>query len=240
LKLTMVYKDHVTDLLFNEVIKEIKPGDAPFSFEHNLGNISQGMYLMASLVTPTGIEVYSSKIYLSKPEQPAIKEIIPGNNVVRVVFDKSAATDTYKVYYGKDGPGFSTEETINNFIDIKELVSNHEYNFALVAINGKGESEKSELFTAKTNDLLLPPIIWEIVPVGNSFVIGYSVDAADQTFEIKYGTEPGVYENHLKDITLKGSYKVSSLEMNKTYFLRMKRNTEQGTSSWSDEQTIEL
>lgn len=238
LKLIMVSKDNTTNLLFSEVIKEIKPGDAPFRFEHHLGSVSEkDAYLMASLVTPTGIDVYTTKIYLFKPEMPAIKDIIPGNNSVRVVVDHSAATDAYKVYYGQDELSYSTEETINNFIDIKELASNQEYNFALVAINGKGESEKSELFITQTNDLLLPPIIWNIVPVGNSFVVGYSVEDTDQTFEIKYGTEPGVYETHLKEITLKGSYKISGLEKNKTYFLRMKRNTEQGTSSWSDEQS---
>lgn len=241
LRLTMVSKDNKTTLLFNEVIKVIKPGDAPFSYEHNLGDFSQtDAYLMASLVTPTGIEVYSSKIFLSRPEKPAIKDIISGNNMVRVVFETSAKTDTYKVYYGQGELSYSTDETINNFIDIKELASNQEYIFALVALNGKGESEQSELNTAQTNDLLLPPIIWKIVPDGNSFVVGYSVEESDQTFEIKYGTETGVYENHLKGITLKGSYKISGLKENMYYFLRIKRNTKQGSSSWSDEKMVEL
>ncbi len=241
MKLAIVSKNNNSTLLFSEVINEIKPGDTPLSYEHNMGDISQGAYLMASLVTPTGIEVFSSKLYLSRPEMPAIKDIISGNNAVRVVFDKSAVSDTYKVYYGQDELSYFTEETINNFIDIKELASNQEYSFALVAVNGKGESEKSEPFTAQTNDLLLPPIIRAIVPVGNSFVVGYSVEDADQNFEIKYGTAPGVYEYHLKDITLKGSYKISGLEENKTYYLRMKRNTDQGrTSSWSDEQMVKL
>jgi beta-galactosidase len=192
-----------------------------------------------TVLSPANYPVYEYNNYFSVPAAPSIKEVLVASGAARVVFNRVNGATSYKVRYGTTALSTTTSTTINGFIDITGLANGTSYQFAAVASNGKGDSANSSVVYAvpATANALLPPVIWNDLPVDAGFYVGYSVDSADTNFAIKYGTSSGSYPYTLSNITNKGACVVSGLANGTTYYYRMMRNGS-GASGYSEEISI--
>lgn len=221
-------------------IPDLNPGAAAWNGYANWTVPTGGVLQQRITVqSPTDYPVYQSNNYFSVPAAPSIKEILVANGAVRVVFNRVNGAASYKVKYGTTSLSSTTSTTINNFIDITSLTNGTSYQFAAVAVNGKGDSTNSSVVyaTPAATNALLPPKIWNDLPVDAGFYVGYSVESTDTNFAIKYGTTSGNYPYTLSNITNKGAYLVGGLTNGTIYYYRMMRNGS-GASGYSEEISI--
>ncbi|MDJ1504196.1 glycoside hydrolase family 2 TIM barrel-domain containing protein [Xanthocytophaga agilis] len=195
-----------------------------------------------TLLSPTGYAVYDTTIYLQKPALPVIKQLIPGEGGVRIIFDKVASAQQYFLRYGKTDFSLVSDTTSHHFIDISKLESSQSYQFQLVAINAAGDGPPSATATTKPDNQLLPPVIWYTEAADRAFFIGYGYANYDYLYQIRYGTDP-TNEAEWKSlkVTAKGVCRVPNLKNGQTYYFRMKR-TDQAyvESGWSEIHSISL
>lgn len=218
------------------LVPELMPGDP--AFEQNISYKETGTRLAVELLDPQSYSVWDSSIYWQVPQSPSIKAIHTSSNTARLIFDKLPDATSYFVRYGQGSLSSSSASSINDFIDIEGLEYDQEYQFALVAVNGKGESVPSAIQKARTDEDELPPIIWETVAADQAFFIGYTVGRRDYLYEIQYGTQTGQY-SHQISLRNVGVCQVPNLENGTTYYYRLRRRMQWGfASEWSDERSI--
>jgi len=193
------------------------------------------LYMRVSVITPLQYEIVEAISDLDVPDAPVIRDVLVADGAVRVIFDKVNGAREYRVVYGETTLAASSEATINNFVDITGLQNGKAHRFAVVAMNGKGESNKSPVVTAVPTFLYdrLPPVLWAAVPVEGGVYIGYSVENEDAEFTLEYGESPDRTTNVITGIRNRGAYLVSGLEGGKTYYFRMKRAGSYGESGFS-------
>jgi hypothetical protein len=123
----------------------IRPGAQSFTQQVNWTMPAQNpSQVTFTLLSPLNYPVYDTTIYLQKPAAPKIRSVITGESGVRIVFDKDAATQYYKVNYGKGDFTASSDTTINHYIDITKLEKGQSYQFQVVGINPIGEGTPAE------------------------------------------------------------------------------------------------
>ncbi|MDQ3815108.1 MAG: fibronectin type III domain-containing protein, partial [Armatimonadota bacterium] len=190
--------------------------------------------LVASVIAPTDDVIHQHSEPLGVPAAPQIVSVIPGDKAVRVVFRPVPGADEYKVFYGTTAlSGESKEATIEPQLVINGLNNGTSYQFAVIALNGKGRSQPSAMINATPNGQPLPPVIWKIVPVDGGFTVGYAVAKEDRQFTVEYGTQPERLDQTLAGLAVKGACAVTGLANDVTYYFRMKRHGDYGESGWS-------
>lgn len=196
--------------------------------------------MQVTVITPVEYEVYEQNNYFTVPATPAIQSVLVANGQARVTFNKIAGATSYKVKYGTTSLSSTSASTINNFVDITGLTNGTQYQFALVATNGKGDSANSStvLATPAATNAILPPKMWNKVGVSGGFYAGYSVDSTDTSYSLQYGTTSGSYTTTLSGITNKGATAVTGLTNGTTYYFRMSRTGSGGSSGWSEELSV--
>ncbi len=186
-----------------------------------------------NLVTPTNYSRLTKTVSFKNAITPQISDIISGNNSARILFDKVPNATEYFVSYLNDKyEEVMSEKTITNFIDIDGLTNGKVYNFRLLALNDKGESNPSESKQATPNGNPLPPIIWEAFIADNKLVVGYSSDFEDGNYTVQYGTSK---DNLDKSFTsnVRGMMSID-LKHEEEIFLKIKRAYNSQESNWSE------
>gem|GEM_PF-262255 len=213
----------------------IRPGDPEIRLPVSWIVPDDALYMRVTVITPLQYEIVETISDLDVPDAPVIRDVLVADGAVRVIFDKVNGAREYRVVYGETTLAASSEATINNFVDITGLQNGKAYRFAVVAMNGKGESNKSPVVTAVPTFLYdrLPPVLWAAVPVEGGVYIGYSVENEDAEFTLEYGESPDRTTNVITGIRNRGAYLVSGLEGGKTYYFRMKRAGSYGESGFS-------
>ena len=215
----------------------IVPGDDLISLDISW-DYSDVQILRVDLLDPQQYSVRDTTIYFSPPDTPDIKSVHTAHDQVRVIFDHVKNATEYKAYYGQGELNKKTAPTINDYIEIDDLEGFANYQVTLVAINNAGESEPSQEITVRLDQGELPPIIRKTVPSESSFFVGYSVDRIDYMYEVKYGTSPGEYVNHIA-VRNVGVLQVPGLENGQTYYYRMRNRKQWGfASDWTHEIAI--
>jgi beta-galactosidase len=215
----------------------IRPGDKPLTQAINWTMpASNAGQLKISLLSPVNYNVYDTIIYLQKPVPPVVKKVIPGENGVRIVFEKNATAREYTVKYGKEKFTAQSDTTLNDYIDVKKLDKGQLYQFQVIGLNALGEGTPSQTVSSTPTTDLLPPVIWHSEPADSSFFIGYGYENYDYLYEIRYGTQAqDTTQWRTLKVTTKGVCQIPNLENGKTYQFQMRRIVQQYiTSSWSE------
>ena len=217
-------------------VPKLAPGDP--AWEHSLNSSNVGSRLQVELLDPQCYTVWDTTLFREVASPPTIKAIHTSNTRARVIFDQVDGATSYVLHYGEGKLDKVSEPTLNDFIEVGDLTYGKTYQFALVAINGAGESKRSEVQTARTDEDELPPIIWKTVAADHSFFIGYTVDRRDYMYDIQYGTRPGTYDHQI-GLRNVGVCQVPNLENGTTYYYRLRRRMQWGfASEWSDERSV--
>ncbi|MEV4133991.1 glycoside hydrolase family 2 TIM barrel-domain containing protein [Dactylosporangium sp. NPDC049742] len=152
-----------------------------------------------TLLAPSGHEIAVSTLDVRVPAAPAIRSVQAANGAVRVVFDRVANADGYRVLAST---GATSADTINEFADVA-LANGVAAQVRVVAFNGAGTSAASAPVTVTPGGTLaLPPKIQDVVPVDGGLVLGFIVasGAADHQVEVQGGPS--------FTTTLKGSVRI--------------------------------
>ncbi|GEO03580.1 hypothetical protein AAE02nite_12440 [Adhaeribacter aerolatus] len=223
------------------ILPVIKPGDKTLITNINWKVPAQNPgTLKVILLSPTGYDVYDTLVYLQKPVAPKIKAIIPGENGVRVLFEKNPTAEYYVVRYGKNDLSSRSDTTINHYLDIKKLEKDQVYQFAVAGINNLGEGAPSEPVKATATNSLLPPVIWYTEAADSSFFIGYGYENFDYLYTIQYGPD---LNNPAKtktiQVTTRGLCRVPNVANGQPIQFRMKRTVQQYVESgWSETYSV--
>ncbi len=188
--------------------------------------------MTVNLVSPTGHSRFDKTISFQNALTPKISKIIPGNNAVRILFDKVPnASEYFATYQNDEGNIVESNKTIAEYIDIEGLTNGKVYSFKLYTVNDKAASSPSEEKQATPTENPLPPIIWDAFITDNKLVIGYSSDFDDGNYIVKYG----VSKDNLDMEFTSNVRGMVSIDLNgeETVYCQIKRQTESGDSKWS-------
>ncbi|MET7420429.1 glycoside hydrolase family 2 TIM barrel-domain containing protein [Dactylosporangium sp. NPDC005555] len=140
-----------------------------------------------SLLAPSGHEVAVSTSDLRAPAAPVIRSVVAADGAVRVVFDRVADADGFRVL---TSTGVTSADTINGFADVTGLANGVAVQVRVVAFNGFGVSAASAPSSVTpSGTLALPPRIQDVVPVSGGLVLGFIVapGATDHQVEVLDG-----------------------------------------------------
>ncbi|MCM3750314.1 hypothetical protein M3223_23695 [Paenibacillus pasadenensis] len=232
----------------------IHPGDSAWSTFVSWKVPAAGLLKQRfTVVSPTQYEIRAKEAFFSAPQPSAIKEVLAAGGQVRVVFNKTNGAQSYKVKYGTTSLNQVTAATINDFVEITGLTNGTSYQFAVVAVNGFGESVESTPVSAtpQAAQALLPPKLWKAVGVDGGFFVGYtggpgtfkSEENNVSSYTIQYGTSSGAYTQTISNIKNYGAFNVTGLNNGTTYYFRIKMDktvngTYFGSSGWSQEGSV--
>ena len=212
-------------------IPTLNPGGFKQNFNINWPAETSAAALKIELVSPTNYAVYDTTVFFQKPAVPTIKSTltfrtvinsVPNNSgAVRVYFDKNPSATDYKLKYGIGDLSKETAATINNYVQVENLLIGQNYQIALVALNAKGETS-SEAQTVKILSQLPPPIIQYDEAKDSGFSVGYGVLNDDYFYRIKVTEKAGDYTNaKTTQTTNPGTVHLTGLQNGKTYFYRL-------------------
>ena len=186
-------------------LPDIAPGAATLQRAVRWTDPGTAVRQRLTLLAPSGHEVAAVTLDARVPAAPVIRQVIAANGAVRVVFDRVANADNYRVLTSTGGTG---ADTINGFSDVTGLTNGTAIQVRVVAVNGAGTSAPSAPVTVTpTGTLALPPKIQDVVPVAGGFVLGFIVapGATDHQLQAFAGAST------VRDFTttLKGSVRVT-------------------------------
>ncbi|GAB3868331.1 glycoside hydrolase family 2 TIM barrel-domain containing protein [Dactylosporangium cerinum] len=182
-------------------LPDIAPGAATLQRAVRWTDPGTAVRQRLTLLAPSGHEVASVTLDSRVPAAPVIRQVIAANGSARVVFDRVANADNYRVL------GATGADTVNGFADLTGLTNGTAVQLRVVALNGAGTSAPSAPVTVTpAGTLALPPKIQDVVPVAGGFVLGFIVapGATDHQVQAFAGAST------VRDFTtaLKGSVRV--------------------------------
>ncbi|MGC6430544.1 MAG: glycoside hydrolase family 2 TIM barrel-domain containing protein [Jejuia sp.] len=235
-KLKYQFRDAKGEVVSENIIDlpKLTPEDKVWNGEITWKAIPEDILdITLSLVTPNNYSRFIKTKSFKKAITPEISEIILGNNSTRLLFDEVPnASEYFAMYINDAGETVSTEKTITNYIDIDSLTNGKAYDFKLLALNDKGESNPSEAKQVIPNGKPLPPIIWDAFIIGNKFVVGYSSDFEDGDYTVAYGTSKNNLDNNFTS-NVRGMMSID-LEGETEVYLKIKRVKDSKESNWSE------
>jgi hypothetical protein len=210
----------------------------PDSSEHSIQarirkNLDAAERIEVSLIDPQGYSMMHRQLFLKEPQLPQIIGTFVGPKEFRVVFEPDENATEHWLEYQLEGELIRTKPTINNFIDIRDLELDEEYAMTIVASNEKGTKRAPEPMGFRTVSDEVPPIVWSTQAGDRCAFIGYSVRPRDFGYEVRYGTQPGIYD---KILTFKnqGAARIPNLKNGQTYHMQIRRLMQWGfASEWS-------
>ncbi|AWG22677.1 hypothetical protein FFWV33_14645 [Flavobacterium faecale] len=191
------------------------------------------MSLTVNLENSIGINRFEKTLSFQVPNPPAIKEIITGNQSVRVLFDKVAGATEYQISYLNSANHLvKTPKTIADYIDVPQLVNNQSVSLTLTAFNDKGESKPSIKVIATPNGIALPPLVYDAFIADQKLVIGYATTKDELKYKVRYGaTEKLLNKNFVTNV--KGMLSID-LKAEKVICFQIKSVLKTGESNWSN------
>lgn len=223
-----------------KTLKIIFPGDNAFSFDIKL-NLGQSKGIKIELADPQGYVVLNEMQHFAAPDQPVIKHINIANDGVRFIHDKIAGADEYAVQYQLKDSIFTSEKTINNFVEIndKQIKQGVNWTYKLIAYNNAGASKPSKEVVVAKNELDLPPVIWDAIRNKTNIFIGFAVLPKDDMYEIEYGFKPLEYTKKLA-FKNQGVVRLSNIPIETPVYFRMRIRKQTGfESEWTHEIKVE-
>lgn len=186
-------------------LPDIAPGAATLQRAVRWSDPGTAVRQRLTLLAPSGHEVAVATLDLRPPAAPVIRQVIAANGAVRVVFDRVANADNYRVL---TSTGVTGADTVNGFADLTGLTNGTAVQVRVVALNGAGVSAASQPVTVTpAGTLALPPKVQDVVPVDGGFVLGFIVapGATDHQVRVLDGTTV------VRELTtaLKGSVRVA-------------------------------
>ncbi len=219
-----------------KALKTIFPGDSDLSF--NIAtDLSKSKGIKIEFVDPQGYVVLDETYHFTVPDQPKIKHTNIANDGVRFIFDRVAGADEYAVQYQLKDSIYTTNKTINNFVEIedKKVKQDVNWTYKLIAYNKSGASTPSNEVIIAKNELDLPPIIWDAVRNKTNIFIGFEVLPKDDMYEIEYGFKPLDYSKKLA-FKNQGVVRLSNIPLETPVYFRMRIRKQTGfTSEWTHE-----
>ena len=223
-----------------QTLKTVHPGDSPFFLEIK-ADLSKANGIKIELVDPQGYVVLNEIKYFEKPFQPKIKYVNVANDGLRFIFDKIAGADEYAIQYQLKDSIFTSDKTINNFVEIndKHIKQGEKLSYKLIAYNNAGESNPSDIVDVAKNEDDLPPVIWDAIKNKNNIFIGFTVLPKDDMYEIEYGFKPLEYTKKLA-FKNQGVVRLSNIPTKTPVYFRMRTRKQTGFSSdWTHEIKVE-
>ncbi|MEV4507434.1 glycoside hydrolase family 2 TIM barrel-domain containing protein [Dactylosporangium sp. NPDC049525] len=169
-------------------LPDIAPGAATLQRAVRWTDPGTAVRQWLTLLAPSGHEIAVSTLDIRVPAAPVIRATVAANGAVRVVFDRVANADNYRVL---TSTGVTGADTVNGFADLTGLTNGSAIQVRVVAVNGAGVSPASAPVTVTpTGTLALPPKIQDVVPVAGGFVLGFIVapNATDHQVQAYSGT----------------------------------------------------
>ncbi len=184
------------------------------------------------LLSANGYTRYERVLPFRVPNSPTITAIAEGKGSVRVIFSKAfGAAEHFLRYAGADGKVVETEPTWDHYIDIPDLASGRIYSAELIAVNEAGESAPSEAIEIRSGAGPLPPVIWHASIRDGKLIVGYSGEAGDEGYAIRYGVDKHSM-NDVVSTNNRGMMTVGLGNMTEVNF-QIKRTGVGGESEWS-------
>ncbi len=205
------------------------PKSKEFVLNKNITTVKYGF------LDSQGNTIYDKEFYYESPSKPKIVKLHSAKDKIRIIYAKTKGATRY-VASAKNNEGFEilSDTTRNLFIDIENLGYNIDYTIQLQAINNFGISYSDSL-SIKTDEDILPPIIWAVRPADKSIMINFGVEDTDMTFLVRYGDTQGIYNKEF-ELRNYGVLKIPNLVNNKPYYFQMARRSQTGfQSEWSHE-----
>lgn len=179
-------------------------------------------YIRVRLMTPTDIAIQEAKISLTKIQVPALIHAEYDDKKMQVEFEKIAEASKIQLIYN------------NSFIDLisprfelplDSIKSEHIISMQVADDNGNIARSKQIKLIAR--QIVLPPMIMDIVKSTNGYTVGYTSEEGDKCYEIEYTSKAGtkVLKTELVSSCLIRESSISQIRIRKT--------TEKGISNWS-------
>ncbi|WP_421918902.1 glycoside hydrolase family 2 protein [Marinifilum sp.] len=217
-------------------LKNILPGDNRFTVEIS-GKTKDASAIKIQLLDPQNYVVLEKIKYLSVPNQAKISFTNTAQNGVRILFDKVQGAEEYFVSYTNGDKVFYSDTTINQFVTItdKKIKRNIDWEYRVIALNGKGASKASEKVVLKKDEDELPPVIWDVKRDDTDVVIGFTSSPYDYLYEVEYGNQSGVYHKMVSFKT-KGVARIPDICHDEPLYLRLRLRKQWGfASEWTQE-----
>ncbi|MEH0152710.1 glycoside hydrolase family 2 TIM barrel-domain containing protein [Limibacter armeniacum] len=234
-QLKVIFKDQSGKVLstMEKELPVLLPNDGEWKGDLKWSKFKGEVFdIQLTLVSTNGYTRFDKTIAIEAPQAPVIEEVIAGEKSIRVVFNKAYGMQEHFVRYSVDGKTMESAKTIANYIDIDSLETQQKIQVELFAVNDKGISQASKVVNTKLTNKLLPPIVWDGFIRHNMLVAGYSGEADDVRYVVRYGTS----KDELKQIAKTISRGMITIPLNgeKSLFFQIKRVTETGKSGWSN------
>lgn len=236
------YADYNFDFIKSETIQlpKIVPGDKSLNFEMNC-KLANASAIKVELVDPQNYVVFEKLVYLAVPQQSHIVYTNTAQNGVRIIFDKVQGAEEYFVSYTNGDKEFYTDTTINNFVTItdKKIKRDEDWEYRVIAINGKGSGKASEKVVLSKDEDELPPVIWNVQRDGRDVVIGFTSTPYDYLYEVEYGTKSGDYQKRISFKT-KGVARIPNIHEGKPIYMHLRCRKQWGfASEWTQELKVD-
>ncbi len=228
----------------------IQPGGAVLTQKLSWTQDGAPFSMKVEVLSPQLYAMYDTTLYFQVPLQPQIIYAVGGRmqlndrstnkGNIRVAFEQDENCTGYKAVYGKGALDQETPVTRKHYLDINGLAFGETYQVAIVGINGKGESVRTDVQSVRVGDKAAPPAILYTEPADGGFFIGYPTSEEDYVFIVQYTTVSGNYAQ-AKSIqsNTPGVMFVPGLENGTRYYFRMRRLMDNSSiSTWSEELSI--
>lgn len=214
-------------------LSPIRPGDRAIRQAVQWPSTTTGSVQIA-LVSPLGYSVYDTTLFRQKPQPPPLLSVLggrteqndprPATGRIRAVFEPVPMATAYKIRYGPTGLTHETPLTRNSFADVPKLSFGQTYQVAVVAVNGAGESEPSNVQTVRVEPDEYPaPIIQHVEPADGGFFVGYATQVDDYLTQLEYTRKAGDYSDTTTIQTAtKGVLFVPRLVNGQPYYFRLR------------------
>lgn len=217
----------------SQKLPTLSPGSPPWKGIISWKKLAEVPFqLHAELVTPNGYTRRKKTLVFDTPDSPKIDQVKASNNALRVYFTRKFDSKEYFLNYTIEGQKKSSNKTIANYIDVKNIPANKKVLIELVACNAFGESKPSSTFLVNTQGDPLPPIIWDGFIEDNTLVVGYSGDWEDTEYTVQYGASKKIFTKKITSNT-RG---MMTLPLNgeQNVFFQVKRTVGKKESQWSN------
>ena len=195
--------------------------------------------------------MYDTTLVSQKPLPPTMLSVLggrteqndlrPNTGLIRVTFKPVPTATAYKVRWGKTGLTDETPLTVNTYADVPKLAFGETYQVAVVAVNGAGQSEPSDVQTVRVEPDGYPaPAVQYVEPADGGFFVGYATQVDDYLVQVQYTQKPGDYTNApTVQAATKGVLFVPGLANGQTYYFRLRRiKDNQYPTAWTTEYAV--
>ena len=201
----------------------LRPGDAPIEVPVAWRDGGDGVTATAGLLSPMGYEVAMSEAGVRAVPAPEIVSTVAAHGAVRVRWTDAAAVGEYHVEARTaDGSLVAQKDTAELFADLTGLTDGTAYTVTVRAVGGTGRGAADEAVVTPQPGLPMAPQLFELAPVADGLVLGFSDPTARAAFEVEVRDADGTLVQQYTTSNRPGT-RIEGLDAGTPYDVRIRR-----------------